>query len=468
MPESIDTQPILRPLEIDDQTASVIAVELTDMKSPKQQKLPKLKSKLGKRLGFHGKSLWDWLQLFSSMLVPLMIGVFTIVTTVQQRETNRQQHLSDRQIAQLQREQDMHVASEQRNETVFTMYIKEMFDLLQQSNSTSINSEMTQNLIRIKTVTALRQLDSSRKLFLIQFLYVSHLIGVPTISQSDEEGEQLKEIDLAGANLAAVDFSRITEKASLKRDEEIQFVLQYVNLENASFSNLNLKESDFTGSNLQNVDFRNAKRECVKFIDCQLQSADLRVPIGWNCINRIDDPEGPDPMQYFAQVDYTGANLTGAQISEDELSCSYSLNGTILPNGTEVNEHFNENLVENNGDDWRFGVNKNCSSMDGWQVVNGSISKVRLGALEQLPGIGVSFPEFRRNECWFWAGEKSNSSTTTMSQVISLRRYSRWIKWCLAKYVLYFDYAGGKDQCLVTLRFLDKKQNVVFTAGNDR
>src|SRR5712691_5237162 len=41
--------------------------------------------------GFTDKTPWDWLNLIGVLLVPLMIGVFTIATTIQQNQISQQQ-----------------------------------------------------------------------------------------------------------------------------------------------------------------------------------------------------------------------------------------------------------------------------------------------------------------------------------------------------------------------------------------
>ncbi|CAF1307513.1 unnamed protein product, partial [Didymodactylos carnosus] len=215
----------------------------------------KQKRSWSQRFGFDDKTLWNWLQLFSSMLVPFMIGVFTIVTTLQQRQTNHlqrlsdmerneKQHLNDLNIAQL---QELQAAADQRNESVFTTYIKEMSELL--GNEEHVNNSRTKKLMRVKTLTALRQLDVNRKLFLIQYLYEWDLIG----QRLDDD--QLPLIDLTGANLGYVNFSRITEKPRIDYDPPISLYLANVFLQNASFVNLKLGYSDFSRSNLQGANF---------------------------------------------------------------------------------------------------------------------------------------------------------------------------------------------------------------------
>lgn len=60
-----------------------------------------------------------WLKFVMSALIPLMIGVFTIVTTVLQQDNATQQRDHDKQEARLQREQSNLQADNLRQETIF-------------------------------------------------------------------------------------------------------------------------------------------------------------------------------------------------------------------------------------------------------------------------------------------------------------------------------------------------------------
>jgi hypothetical protein len=47
------------------------------------------------------------IQLVSSCLLPMMLGVFTGVITLQQQSASKQQRIEDRQVAREQREHDL-------------------------------------------------------------------------------------------------------------------------------------------------------------------------------------------------------------------------------------------------------------------------------------------------------------------------------------------------------------------------
>lgn len=67
-----------------------------------------------RRRGWSGVTLRDLLSFFGSLAVPLMLGIFTVVITFDQRQDARKQRVEDRQQATLQREQDLSISRDQR------------------------------------------------------------------------------------------------------------------------------------------------------------------------------------------------------------------------------------------------------------------------------------------------------------------------------------------------------------------
>src|SRR5262245_17384593 len=52
-----------------------------------------------KRTGFEGKTLWDWLQLLAVLAIPLILGIATLLFSIQQAHLADLQHQSDQQQA---------------------------------------------------------------------------------------------------------------------------------------------------------------------------------------------------------------------------------------------------------------------------------------------------------------------------------------------------------------------------------
>jgi hypothetical protein len=62
-----------------------------------------------------GITVKNILQCIGSLLVPLLLAVFTVIITFEQRKEAHQQRLQDLNISREQREQDKRIASEKRD-----------------------------------------------------------------------------------------------------------------------------------------------------------------------------------------------------------------------------------------------------------------------------------------------------------------------------------------------------------------
>ncbi len=159
-----------------------------------------------KRTGFEGKTLWDKLNLFGTLAIPLIIALATIGFGLLQL------HLAD-----LQHQQDQQQALDQQRVTILQTYIDNIQDLL--LNHNLLKSKPTDDvaiLARARTLTALQGLDPQRKGRLLNFLYEVKLIGSKEITVPpytvlsaiiNLRGANLSYADLIGANLVSTDLS---------------------------------------------------------------------------------------------------------------------------------------------------------------------------------------------------------------------------------------------------------------------
>ncbi|CAF5002665.1 unnamed protein product, partial [Rotaria sp. Silwood1] len=95
-------------------------------------------------------------KVLGTFLVPLVISIFTIVTTIQQYHVNKQNRLKDLEIASRQRDQELKQADTLHQETVYAVYIKEMGELsskLKTKNLSSIELDQQWKLARAKTLS---------------------------------------------------------------------------------------------------------------------------------------------------------------------------------------------------------------------------------------------------------------------------------------------------------------------------
>ncbi|CAF4333333.1 unnamed protein product, partial [Rotaria sordida] len=135
----------------------------------------------------------DALQWISSLIIPLVLGIFTIVITFHQQKMIREQRLEDLNESRYQRLEDLNELREQRQveeetanrsnefqrqltteryrDELLVAYINDMATLLEKRNGSLTADEVTATVARAKTLTILRQLDTQRNIQIVRFLY---------------------------------------------------------------------------------------------------------------------------------------------------------------------------------------------------------------------------------------------------------------------------------------------------------
>ena len=267
-------------------------------------------------------SFTDILKACGTALVPLMIGVMTLVTTLQQNKSSRENRLQDLQIAQA-----------TRQDLILSTYLNEMSRLMIDLNFT-LNKKVRAVVVRPKTLTALNQLLPSRKLLLLEFLYESNLIrGGHTVFESDTT--DLREADLKQVNFNPNEFTdRPFSYLWLVGTHLDAAVLKQCNLYNAEFESARMSGASFRESQLKNANFFRAALMKTDFTDANVIGAD-----------------------------FTLANLTGSNITEEQLRSALSYHRAILPNGTRA---LYLNLLQN-------GDAEQCDLQHWQSEVNGTI-----------------------------------------------------------------------------------------------
>ncbi|CAF2850882.1 unnamed protein product [Rotaria sp. Silwood2] len=230
-----------------------------------------------------------WTHMVTGALVPLMIGIFTVVLTIQQYRISERHRQQDQQIARAYREQDQRQADDLHFQQVYRNYIKDISETvfkLKHLNQTFRDNRTKFHYIRSKTLSALRELNSKRKTQLFMFLYENNLL--PTL-------------DLSGSDL-----SNITLNSSTFKKYE--------------FRNLSLPSSDLTSASFIGCQFK----EGVNFKESMMYRTKF-VKTNFSCIKKytIDEP-AENVYVYF-----DGTQLIGADFCETTL-CDVSFNGADL------------------------------------------------------------------------------------------------------------------------------------------
>jgi uncharacterized protein YjbI with pentapeptide repeats len=274
------------------------------------------------------RTLWDWMGL---LLVPIMLalgaGLFTWVTNKRERDAEDQK--AEREQAQ---------QLDWAREVALQSYLDRMTELIGEGLGESQSSTATRSIARARTLTALRQMDGTRKGLLLRFLYESDLVGA---AREDEEkpidavfdllGADLTDADLPGAFLCGADLRGVClSKANLHR-----VTLSKANLAGAHLSGSVLNEAKLIGAELSGADLGRAYLKEAALGESNLSHANLSgadlcgayLPL--TCLSYADLSGANLHAAYLRAANLMGANLTGANLSEANLTQA-SLWRTIL------------------------------------------------------------------------------------------------------------------------------------------
>ncbi|CAF1049405.1 unnamed protein product [Adineta steineri] len=273
-------------------------------------------------------TLKECIECGSSLLLPLMLGVFTIVITLHQTNVAGQQRIEDRQIAKDERQQDLNISAQQRlddrkqaeeqrqldkkisqdqfklneeqrqhevniaymqyRDNLLIDYIKDIGVLLKENNGSLTNDYVTRTIVRAKTLAIIRQLDPIRNVELIRFLYEA---GQLTRNRNplDLSTAQLQNIDfrnalywnmpglsLVGTHLFNASFDHNTlVDIDFRRSNLTGVNFTMASLRSCTFDNALLEKTIFTNSIMCKVSFKDAKLIDTNFINATVKEADF-------------------------------------------------------------------------------------------------------------------------------------------------------------------------------------------------
>lgn len=307
---------------------------MTDEKSSET-----IEERRGKPRRCCGLSLKDGLSFLSSLILPSMLGVFTVIITFQQQkiaqqqrtedlQVTRQQRLEDRNELRLQRELEWNISQEaqsaqrravidQYQDQLLIAYIKEMGDMLESKNGAITSDFVSRTLARVKTLNALRQLDGTRQIHIIGFLFEAGLL-----TNTDESNP----LDLSTAKLIDIDFRALTP---LNEIEQISLAGVYLEnctfegkqLTNVNFSSARLLNVDFSPAWLFNVDFSHAVLNNVSFVRSQLEDVNFystrleNVQFSPSNLHDLNFSYGKLDYVDFANASIVGTNFDDTSIT---------------------------------------------------------------------------------------------------------------------------------------------------------
>jgi hypothetical protein len=206
---------------------------------------------------FEDKTMWDWLTLFGTLAIPVVVMCATIVFSIQQGDMSQAQHDNELRIAEANRQNDLRMVNDQEEEATLAAYLDGITGLLLDNRLGNAAAPRGANIVaRAKTMVTLSRLrDPDRKAMIVRFLYEAYLIIGKAVVVS------LSGVDLSGANLAHTELSNAN--------------LSGANLSNANLSGANLSNANLSGANLSNANLKGANLKGATITNNQLQEAKL-------------------------------------------------------------------------------------------------------------------------------------------------------------------------------------------------
>ena len=217
--------------------------------------------------GFADKTLWDWVQLLSSLAIPVVLAIAGFLFTTQQDESARE------------------IEEQRAQDEALQAYLDQMSTLMLDTNPDLRNSEgdsEVQTLARARTATVIQRLDAYRNWNVIRFLQEANLTGDGQSSIS-----LLAEADLQGARLEGVDLST----SDLSGTNLIGAHLSEAWLTQADLSGATLRRADLRGADLRGADLKRADLRGALLAEADLREADLHRAEGVNKETLEQHPE---------------------------------------------------------------------------------------------------------------------------------------------------------------------------------
>ncbi|CAF4825849.1 unnamed protein product [Rotaria socialis] len=229
----------------------------------------------------------------SSLLLPVMLGIFTVVITVNQQNANKQQREEDQKAAEENRRVERDIAAERYRDDIFDAYIKGIGQLFEKYNGSLISNRVPMTLARAKTLNIFRRLDPQRNIRIIRFLHESE--------QLSGTREQIS-LDLSTAELPGIDFRHL----AIYRKQLDNISLASTFLSNATFIGVGMKHINFSRTRFNDSSWSSAQLENVEFTFAELHDANF-LSARFNFVN-------------FSNTSFDNSNLSFAWLENVNFS----------------------------------------------------------------------------------------------------------------------------------------------------
>jgi uncharacterized protein YjbI with pentapeptide repeats len=261
------------------------------------------------------KTLWDWLSLAGIPLSLAGLGFWL--------------QLKDQKIADKNRQQDLEIAQDNREEEALQHYLDRVSNLVIEKNLLAIAAkdpptteekellDVSVDILRGLTLSTLRRLsDGVRKASVVRLLIETDIIKRVSLEGADLTGAELTGAILIGATLTGAILNSANLTGAILNSAKLEHAnLTGAILNRAFLNRAFLNRANLIGAKLEHANLTGAILNSAIFIKVDFQCADF------NCANLKD------------------ANLTDAEaLTKEQLEKAY-LCGTKLPKGIDIDPY---------------------------------------------------------------------------------------------------------------------------------
>ena len=259
----------------------------------------------GKHLKFYKWIFEHTSNIITSLILPLMLGILTVViANNQHKEVIRQQERDVKlrgleiEIENNRNELQWRISDERYRDELLITYTKDVVELLKGTKDSLTSNPLLAALARAKTFNTIRQLDGLRASNVIRFLYEAGQLT------TTENMSALRISGLVLNNVANDIFSTDIETGRL------------------SLRGVLLQNSTFTSSLLEDVDLSSAQLK-----DIDISHSGLRdVQISFGKLTHISFSSAQLDSVKAIQADFTITDFGSAILTDVDLSSSHVIN----------------------------------------------------------------------------------------------------------------------------------------------
>ncbi|CAF3865241.1 unnamed protein product, partial [Adineta steineri] len=253
-----------------------------------------------KRKSKHQSRCITWINIALGALIPMMIGVGTIIIAIVNQNIEDKRRQQDQDLAYLTRLQDQQLADALYYQGVYKTYIEDISNILFKLNNSFIDIEKKMKYIRTKTLTALDELDWQHRSRLFLFLYETGLLSSSNTTNIS--------LDLSGANFVNISIS----STKRKKFHFNKLKLLSVDLTNASFIDCQFDQgADFSDSLMVDAKFTQSTFKCSKtYFVYTDPMGEIHIHFDRSNLERSDFTD-----TYLCDASFIGTNLASSTLS---------------------------------------------------------------------------------------------------------------------------------------------------------